>query len=57
MIVRKIRPEEVKRTMELFAISFEFANNIEKSAQEIYEEVMQAISCLRDIERSNENAE
>jgi len=39
MIVRKIRPEEVKRTMELFAISFEFANNIEKSAQEIYEEV------------------
>ena len=39
MIVRKIRPEELKRTMELFAISFEFANNIEKSAREIYEDV------------------
>ena len=39
MIIRKIRPEEVKRTMELFSISFEFANDMKKSAQEIFEEV------------------
>jgi len=39
MIVRKIKPEELKRTMELFAIAFEFADDNEKSAMEVYEEV------------------
>ena len=39
MIIRKIRPEEVKRTTELFSISFEFANDCEKSAEEIFKEV------------------
>lgn len=39
MIVRKIKPEELKRTKELFSIAFEFAENIEKSAEELYEEI------------------
>lgn len=39
MIIRKIKPEEVKRTTELFSISFEFANDCEKSAEEIFKEV------------------
>ncbi len=39
MIIRKVRPEELKRTMELFSISFEFANDIDKSAQEVFEEI------------------
>ena len=39
MIIRKIKPEELKRTIELFSISFEFANDMEKSAQEVYEDI------------------
>lgn len=39
MIIRKIRPEELKRTMELFAIGFEFGNDITKSADEIFEQI------------------
>lgn len=39
MIVRKIKPEELKRTKELFSIAFEFAENIEKNAEELYEEI------------------
>lgn len=38
MIIRKIRPEELKRTLELFAISFEFGDDITKTSEEIYEE-------------------
>ena len=40
MIVRKIRPEELKRTYELFSIAFEFSADSEKSPTEIYEEVL-----------------
>ena len=39
MIIRKIRPEELKRTTELFSIAFEFANDNEKSAMEFYEDI------------------
>ncbi len=39
MIVRKIRPQELKRTMELFAIVFGFPNDSNKSAEEVFEEV------------------
>ena len=28
MIIRKIKPEELKRTLELFAISFEFSADL-----------------------------
>ena len=39
MIIRKIRPEELKRTYELFGIAFEFSADWSKSPMEIYEEV------------------
>ena len=39
MIVRKINPQELKRTSELFAIAFEFSNDCNKSAEEYFEEV------------------
>lgn len=39
MIVRKVRPEELKRTQELFAIAFEFAAENEKSAEEVMDEI------------------
>lgn len=38
MIIRKIKPEELKRTQELFAIAFEFSADIDKTAEKIYEE-------------------
>lgn len=38
MIIRKIKPEELKRTLELFAISFEFGDDITQTSEEIYEE-------------------
>lgn len=38
MIIRKIKPEEFKRTLELFAIAFEFSNDISKSPEEVFEE-------------------
>lgn len=39
MITRKIRPEELKRTLELFAIAFEFGADIDKSAEEVFEDI------------------
>lgn len=39
MIIRKIKPEELKRTLELFAISFEFSNDLNKSADEIFTDI------------------
>lgn len=42
MIIRKIRPEEIKRTQELFAIAFEFGEDISRTAEEISEEVLHA---------------
>ena len=38
MIIRKIRGEEIRRTMELFSVSFEYANDIQKSAEEIFKD-------------------
>jgi predicted acetyltransferase len=40
MIVRKIKPEELKRTNELFAIAFEFEMDNTKSAELVYEETI-----------------
>lgn len=39
MIIRKIKPEEVKRTNELFSIAFECPDDNPKSAVEVYEEI------------------
>lgn len=39
MIIRKIRPEELKRTCELFGIAFECSTDIQKSPMEYYEQV------------------
>lgn len=41
MIIRKIKPEELKRTIELFSIAFEFGNDMDKSAEEVFEEISQ----------------
>lgn len=40
MIVRKIHPEELKRTYELFAVAFEFSADLSKSPIETYQEVL-----------------
>ena len=40
MIIRKIKPEELKRTNELFSIAFEFADDNTKSAMDVYEETI-----------------
>lgn len=47
MIVRKIKPEELKRTNELFSVAFEFPDENTKSAAEVYEEALQDQS-IRD---------
>lgn len=41
MIVRKIKPEELKRTAELFSIAFEFDMDNTKSPDQFYQEVSQ----------------
>lgn len=41
MIIRKIRPEELKRTQELFAVAFEFSADLDKSPMEVFEEISQ----------------
>lgn len=40
MIIRKIKPEELKRTNELFSVAFEFPDDNSKSATEVYEDVI-----------------
>lgn len=40
MIIRKIKPEEIKRTEELFSIAFECPSDNCKSAAEVYEETL-----------------
>lgn len=40
MIIRKIKPEEIKRTDELFSIAFEYPSDNEKSAMELYEDML-----------------
>ena len=42
LIVRKIKPEELKRTRELFAIAFESPMDTAKTAKEVYEEAISA---------------
>lgn len=49
MIIRKIRPEELKRTMELFAIAFEFSNDISKSADEVFEDITRNPQSREDV--------
>ena len=39
MIIRKIKPEELKRTQELFAISFEFSADLPKSPEETFADI------------------
>lgn len=41
MIIRKIKPLELKRTNELFAVAFECPEDNSKSAKEVYEETIQ----------------
>ena len=40
MIVRKIKPEELKRTKELFATAFEFAYDSDEPAMTVYENIL-----------------
>lgn len=40
MIIRKIKPEELKRTSELFGVAFEFETDNSKTAQEVYDETI-----------------
>lgn len=40
MIVRKIKPEEIKRTDELFSIAFEFPYDNDKCSDEVYADVL-----------------
>lgn len=40
MIIRKIKPDELKRTNELFSIAFEFPDDNSKSAMEVYEDII-----------------
>jgi predicted acetyltransferase len=49
MIIRKIKPEELKRTMELFSISFEFGNDSNKSAAEVFAEVTENPQSREDV--------
>lgn len=44
MIIRKIKPEELKRTNELFAIAFEFEMDNTKTASQVYEETLNSNS-------------
>lgn len=41
MIIRKIRPEELKRTIELFSIAFEFTHDLDKSPMDYYRDISQ----------------
>lgn len=49
MIVRKIKPQELKRTLELFAIAFEYSNDIDKSAGELFEEISKNPKSREDV--------
>lgn len=49
MIVRKIRPEELKRTRELFSIAFEYEYDCDKDAMEVYEETVKEPKSREDI--------
>lgn len=49
MIVRKIRPEELKRTKELFSIAFEYEYDCDKDAMELYEETVKEAKAREDV--------
>lgn len=49
MIIRKIKPEELKRTSELFSIAFESAMDSSKSAMEVYEETVKNPKSREDV--------
>lgn len=49
MIIRKIKPEELKRTSELFSIAFEFGMDSSKSALEVYEETVKNPKSREDV--------
>lgn len=48
MIVRKIKPEELKRTNDLFAIAFEYPTDNTKTAQQVYEDTISAPDSRQD---------
>lgn len=41
MIVRKIRPEELKRTRELFSVAFDYPYDCKDSKEEVYKKVVE----------------
>lgn len=49
MIIRKIKPEELKRTQELFSIAFEFGADISKTAEEVSQEITTNPASREDI--------
>ncbi len=49
MIVRKIRPEELKRTKELFAVAFEYVYDNEKDAMDVYKETFEHPKSREDV--------
>lgn len=49
MIIRKIKPEELKRTSELFSIAFEYGMDSQKSAAEVYEETVSHPKSREDV--------
>ena len=48
MIVRKIKPEELKRTKELFATAFEFTYDNKDSAIKVYEDTVSSPKSRED---------
>lgn len=48
MIVRKIKPEELKRTKELFATAFEFTYDNKDSAMKVYEDTVSSPKSRED---------
>lgn len=49
MIVRRIKPEELKRYMEIFSICFEFAYDGEKTAEEMHREAVENPATREDL--------
>lgn len=49
MIVRKIRPEELKRTKELFAAAFDVSYDNDKTSAEVYEETCKCKKGREDV--------
>lgn len=49
MIIRKIKPEELKRTLELFAIAFEFSDDLNKSPEETFKDITENPKSREDV--------